>query len=127
MGKNLKPGPRLHNLKGNFNVVGSQDGQADCAFRRNCCKRWTQSANSPTVTAGVDNEQKPSKEVWAMLLRDHLLKSRHGVPNWHPLGNRLRKTKNTCPQWGSSVTSRSYLAVSNVALGSFCELMQRFT
>src|SRR5215510_28452 len=119
MGKNLKPGPRLHNLKGNFNVVGSQDGQADCAFRWNCCKRWIQSASSPTVAAGVDNERKPSKEVSAMLLRDHLLKSRHGVPNWHPLGNRLGKSKNTYPQWGSSVTSRSYLPVSNAAARLF--------
>ena len=30
-----------------------------------------------------------------MLLRDLLLKSRHGVPNWHPLGNRLGKIENT--------------------------------
>ena len=29
-----------------------------------------------------------------MLLRDLLLKSRHGVPNWHPLGNRLGKIEN---------------------------------
>ena len=31
-----------------------------------------------------------------MLLRDHPLKSRHGVPNWPPVGTWIGELENTC-------------------------------
>ena len=33
-----------------------------------------------------------------MLLRDHPLKSRHGVPNWPPLGTWISELENTRPK-----------------------------
>ena len=57
-----------------------------------------------------------------MLLRDNPLKSRHGVPNWFPVGTGLDELENTHPK---AFSSRQYLLVSNPSTGSFCALTSK--
>jgi hypothetical protein len=51
-----------------------------------------------------------------MLLRDHPLKSRQGVPNWPLVGTCIGELGNTHPK---AFSSRQYLLVSNPSTGSF--------
>src|SRR5262249_3779850 len=63
----------------------------------------------PSVSTGVDNDREPEQtEVPSMLLRDHPLNSRHGVPNWHPVGIWIGELENTHPK---AFSSRQYLLV----------------
>jgi hypothetical protein len=57
-----------------------------------------------------------------MLLRDHPLKSRHGVPNWPPVGTWIGELENTHPK---AFSSRQYHLVSNPSTGSFCALTSK--
>src|SRR5262245_46225927 len=60
-----------------------------------------------------------------MLLRDHLLKSRHGVPNWHPFRKPVRQNRKYTSARGSGVYSRLIFPYP-MRRWVLCEFMQRF-
>jgi hypothetical protein len=63
-----------------------------------------QVSNLSKRSSRVDNEREPEQtEVPSMLLRDHPLKSRHGVPNWPPVGTSIGELENTRPEGETGV------------------------